>query len=135
LFQLPLVFVNASENLIMADDVITPSNPPVAPIEEEELEEALLDVNISQQLRKEEPSKRMVRIQIDRLVWDRQMSPNPHASTIYLEFVPARGAVLRRFEQCQCENDNVRLHCQTWGPSDGHYRWLRGLINPLPMEH
>ncbi len=20
-------------------------------------------------------------------------------------------------------------------PGDGHYHWLRGLINPLPMEH
>ncbi len=27
------VFVNASENLFMADDVAMPSNPPIAPIE------------------------------------------------------------------------------------------------------
>ncbi len=31
-------FVDVSENLVMADDVVTPSNPPVAPIKEEKLE-------------------------------------------------------------------------------------------------
>jgi hypothetical protein len=41
----------------MADDVATPSNPPVAPIDKEELEEAPLDVNVSQRRRKEEPSR------------------------------------------------------------------------------
>ncbi len=41
----------------MADDVATPSNPPVAPIDKEELEEAPLDVNVSQRPRKEEPSR------------------------------------------------------------------------------
>ncbi len=55
------VFVDASENLVMADDVATPSNPPVAPIEKEELEETPLDVNVSQRLREEEPSKKVVR--------------------------------------------------------------------------
>jgi len=43
----PLVFVNTSEDSIMADDV-TPLNPPIVPVEEEELEEPLLDVNVSQ---------------------------------------------------------------------------------------
>jgi hypothetical protein len=38
----------------MADDVATPLNPPVAPIEQEELKEAPLDVIVSQQLREEE---------------------------------------------------------------------------------
>jgi len=56
-----LVFVNANENLVMADDVITPSNPPVSLVEKEELEEALFDVNVSQWSRKEKPSKRVVR--------------------------------------------------------------------------
>jgi hypothetical protein len=32
----------------MANDVATPSNPPVAPMEQEELEEALFDVNVFQ---------------------------------------------------------------------------------------
>jgi hypothetical protein len=32
----------------MVDDVITPSNPPIAPVVEEELKEASLDVNVSQ---------------------------------------------------------------------------------------
>ncbi len=45
----------------MADDVVTPSNPPVSLIEKEKLEEALLDVKVSQRSHEEEPSKRMVR--------------------------------------------------------------------------
>jgi hypothetical protein len=77
----------------------------------------------------------MVRIRVVRLVWDRWLSPNPHALAIYLKFVPARGAALERFKECQCENDDVRLHCQIWVPGDDHYRWLRGPINPLSMEH
>jgi hypothetical protein len=32
----------------MADDVVTPLNPPVAPVEKEELEKTLLDVNVFQ---------------------------------------------------------------------------------------
>jgi hypothetical protein len=124
----------------MADDVATPSNPLVAPVDKEELEEAsfdevALEVNVSQRSREEEPSRRMVRIRVYRSAWDRRLSPNPHALTIYLEFVPARGAGPKRFEECQCKDDDVRLHCQTWVPGDGHYRWLRGPINPLPMEH
>ncbi len=55
----------------MADDVATPSNPPVAAVDKEELEEATLDgtlldevafeVNVSQRSREEEPSRRVVR--------------------------------------------------------------------------
>jgi hypothetical protein len=92
-------------------------------------------VNVSQWPCEEKPSRRVVRTRVDRSVWDRRLSPNPHALTIYLEFVPARGATPERFEECQCENDDVRLHCRTWVPGDGHYRWLRGPINPFPMEH
>jgi hypothetical protein len=49
----------------MADDVATPSNPPVAPIDKEKLEEAPLDevtlkVNVSQWSCKEEPSIKVV---------------------------------------------------------------------------
>ncbi len=54
---------------------------------------------------------------------------------IYLECVPARGATPERFEECQCENNNVRLHCETRVPGEGHYCWLRSLINPLSMKH
>jgi hypothetical protein len=36
----------------MADDVVTPSNPPVAPVEQEKFEETLLDVIIFQQSRR-----------------------------------------------------------------------------------
>jgi len=119
----------------MADDVTTLSNPPIAPVEQEEFEEASLNVIVSQWPREEEPPRRVVRTRIDRSAWDRQLSPNPHALAIYLEFVFARGATPERFEQCQCENDDVRFHCRTWVPGDDHYRWLRGPINPLPMEH
>ncbi len=145
LFLLPSVFVDAGDNLIMADDVATPSNPPVATVDKEELEEATLDgtpldevaleVNVSQRSREEEPSKRAVCTQVDRLAWDCRLSPKPHALAIYLEFVHARGVTLERFKECQCEDDDVRLHCRTWVPDDGHYHWLRGLINPLSMEH
>ncbi len=69
------------------------------------------------------------------MVWDRRLSPNPHALTIYLEFVFACGVALERFEECQNEDDNVRFHCQTWVFGDGHCRWLRNPINPLSMEY
>jgi hypothetical protein len=41
----------------MADDVATPSNPPVALVEQEELEEAPLDMNVSQWPREEKLPK------------------------------------------------------------------------------
>jgi hypothetical protein len=119
----------------MADDVATPLNPPSSLVEKEKLEEASFDVNVFQWSREEEPSRRVVRIRVDHLAWDRRLSPNPHAITIYLEFAPTCGTTLERFEQCQCENDDVHFHCQTWVSDDGHYCWLRGPINPLSMEH
>jgi hypothetical protein len=134
LFLLPSIFVDACDNLVMADDVVTPSNPPVATVDKEKLKEATLDgtpfdeialeVNVFQRPREEKPSMRVVRTRVDRSVWDRRLSPNPHVLTIYLEFVPARGAVPERFEECQCEDDDVHFHCRTWVPGDGHYRWL-----------
>ncbi len=84
----------------MADDVATPLNPLVAPVEQEELEEAPLNVNVSQRPCEEGPSKRVVRTRVDRSAWDHRLSPNPHALAIYLEFVPARGAAPERFEEC-----------------------------------
>jgi hypothetical protein len=91
-------------------------------------------VNVSKQLRKEELSRRMVCNWIDRLAWDRQLFPNPHALAIYLEFVLACGAAPERFEKCQCEDDDVCFHCRTWVPDDGHYRWLRGQSTPFPWS-
>jgi hypothetical protein len=82
----------------MADDVVTPSNLLVSLVEKEKLEEALLDVKVFQRLRKEEPSRRMVRIRVDRSAWDHRLSPNPHALAIYLEFVPVCGAAPEWFE-------------------------------------
>jgi len=61
-----LVFVDAGENLVMADDVVRPSNPPVSLVKKEELEKTPVDVNVSQWLRKEEPSRRVVRTRVDR---------------------------------------------------------------------
>jgi len=89
----------------MADDVTMPSNPAVAPVDKEELEEAPLDevaleVNVSQRSCEEEPSRKVVRTRVDRSTWDRRLSPNPHALAIYLEFVPARRAAPKRFEEC-----------------------------------
>jgi hypothetical protein len=130
-----LVFVDVGENLVMADDVATPSNPPVSLVEKEKLEEASLDVNVFQRSREEKPSRRVVRTRVHRSAWDRQLSPNSHALAIYLEFVPTCGATPERFKKCQCEDNDVHLHCRTWVPDDGHYRWLRGPINPLSIEH
>jgi hypothetical protein len=119
----------------MADDDVTPSIPPVAAVQQEELEEALLNLDVSQRPREEEPPRRVVRTRVAHSVWDRRLFPNPHALAIYLEFVPARGVAPTRFEECQCEDDDVCLHCRTWVLGDGHYRWLRGPINPLSLEH
>jgi hypothetical protein len=41
----------------MADDVATPLNPLIAPVEQEELEEASFNVNVFQRLREEGPSR------------------------------------------------------------------------------
>jgi hypothetical protein len=46
-FGHPSVFVDAGEILVMADDVATPMNLPATLVEQEELEEVLLDVNVS----------------------------------------------------------------------------------------
>jgi hypothetical protein len=123
-FGYPSIFVDAGENLIMADDVATTSNLPIAPIEKEKLEEAPLDANVSQWSCEEKPSRKVVHTRVDRSTWDHQLSPNPHALAICLEFVLARGTAPERFEECQCEDNDVHLHCQTWVPSDDHYHWL-----------
>jgi hypothetical protein len=80
LFLLLSVFVDASDNLVMADDVTTPSNPLVATVDKEKLEEITLDgtpldevvleVNVFQRSHEEEPSRRMVRTQVNRSAWD-----------------------------------------------------------------
>ncbi len=106
-----MVFVDVGEDLIMADDVVTPSNPSIAPIKEEAFEETLLDMNASLGSRDKESFQEVVCIQIDHSAWDCQLSPNPHALMICLEFVPFRGAMLERFKECQCEDDDVCLHC------------------------
>jgi len=86
--------------LVMADDDATLSNPPVAPIQQEELEETPFALNVSQRSREEKSPRKVVCTRVNRSVWDRRLSPNPHALAIYLEFVLARGAALERFEEC-----------------------------------
>ncbi len=130
-----LVFVDVGENLVMVDDVTTSSNPPVSLVKKEELEEAPLDMNVSQRSRKKEPSRKVMHIWVDHSTWDHWLSPNSHALAIYLKNFLACGAAPKRFEECQCEDDDVRLHCRTWVLGDGHYRLLWGPINPLSMEH
>ncbi len=130
-----LVFVDAGENLVMADVVAMPSNPLVSLVKKEELEEASFDVNVSQRLREKKPSRRVVHTRVDRSAWDHRLSPKLHALAIYLQFFPTCGAAPERFEECQCEDDNVHFHCRTWVLGDGHYRWLRSPINPLSIEN
>ncbi len=103
LFLLPSIFVDTCDNLVMANDVVTPSNPLVAAVDKEKFEEATFDetlldevalkVNVSQRPCEMELSRQVVRTRVDRSAWDRRLSPNPHALAIYLEFVPARGAM------------------------------------------
>jgi len=62
--------------LVMADDDVTPSNLPVTPVQQEELEEAPFDLNVSQRPREEESPRRVVHTQVARSVWDRRLSPN-----------------------------------------------------------
>jgi hypothetical protein len=57
-------------------------------------------MNVSQWSHKEKLSRRVMHIQVDRSAWDRWLFPNPHALTIYLEFVFTCGAILERFEKC-----------------------------------
>jgi hypothetical protein len=52
--------------LVMADDDATPSNPLVAPVQQEELKEAPFALNVSQRSCEEEPPRRVVRTRVDR---------------------------------------------------------------------
>jgi len=61
-----LVFDDTNDNLVMVDDVTTPSNPPLSLVEKEKLEETLFDVNVSQRSHEKEPSKRVLRTRVDR---------------------------------------------------------------------
>ncbi len=122
----------------MADDVTTPSNPPivlVVLVEEEKFEETSFNVNVSQRLHEEKSSRRLVHTQINHSAWDCPFPPNSHALAIYLEFFLIHGVAPKRFEKCQWENDDVHLDYRTWIPDDGHYHWLQSPINPLSMEH
>jgi hypothetical protein len=53
-----LVFVDASENLVMANNVATPSNPLVSLVKKEKLEETRFDVNDFQRSHEKKLSKK-----------------------------------------------------------------------------
>jgi hypothetical protein len=95
----------------MENDAGMLSNPPIALVEGEKFEETPFDMNVSQWLCEEKLSKRMVHTRINHLTWNHQLSPNPHVLAIYLKFVLVHGAVLKRFEECQCGDDDVCFHC------------------------
>ncbi len=48
LFVLPSWFLLMQVQLLMVDDDATPLNPPIAPVQQEELEEAPLNLNVFQ---------------------------------------------------------------------------------------
>jgi hypothetical protein len=79
-----LFFVDANGDPIMANDATTSSNPLVTPRKDEKLEEKPFDVNVSQELHKEELIRKVVCIQMVQFVWDRQVFPNPRTLAIYL---------------------------------------------------
>jgi hypothetical protein len=70
LFVLPSWFLLMQVQLNMTDDDATPSIPPIAPVQQEKLEEALLDLDVSQRPREAEPPRRGVRTRVARSVWD-----------------------------------------------------------------
>ncbi len=69
-FNYPSIFVDVGENLIMVDDV-TPSNPPIALVEQEKLKETSFDVNVFQWSHKKKSFRTVVCIRINRSAWDR----------------------------------------------------------------
>ncbi len=95
-----LVFIDTSEDSIMVDDVVIRLKFLVTLVEKEKLKQTSFEVNVSQQLCEEKLSKRMMHIQVHRLAWDHRLFPNPHALTIYLEFVHVHEVALERFEEC-----------------------------------
>jgi hypothetical protein len=95
-----LVFIDVGEDSIMVDDATMPSTPPIVLVENEELEKAQLDMNVSQCSHEAKSSRKVVRTQVDQSAWDRQLSYNPHALIIYLEFVPAHEVEPERSKKC-----------------------------------
>jgi hypothetical protein len=70
-----------------------------------------------------------------RLVWDCPPLPlNVNTLAIYLKFVLNFQDCLGRFVECLADNDDVCLFSRTWVLSDGHYCWLKGQVNNLPIK-
>jgi hypothetical protein len=85
---------------------ITPPN--------EECLDSSLDLNLIQLLkRKEEPTKRIMCIQVNRSMWDHPMLlSNGRILIIYLKFVQIHGDELGWFTKCECKDENV--HVFSW---------------------
>jgi hypothetical protein len=92
-------------------------------------------MNVFQQPHEEESIRRVVHTRMAQFVWDYRMWPNLRALTIYLELVFAFENKVGRFDEWQCEDDDVYLFSRTWVHGDWYYQWLKGLINPLLIEH
>ncbi len=72
-----------------------------------------------------------MRTRVDRSVWDRRLSPNPHALAIYLEFVPFYGTAPERFEECQCEDQPVMAIIIGYEARSTHFPWSIELSTSL----
>jgi hypothetical protein len=76
------------------------SNLLITPKRNVELEEAPLDLNVSQQPHEKEPITKVVCTKVAHFIWDRQVLSNFCALAIYLKLVPTFGNKFKRFDQC-----------------------------------
>ncbi len=86
-----LVFVNACEDSVMVNDVITRLNPLIVLVTEEKLEETSFYVKCFPTVtRRKIVQKSGVHLSCS-FGMDHQLSPNPHVLTIFLDFFPTCG--------------------------------------------
>jgi hypothetical protein len=93
----------------MANGVIISSNHLVALVWNEKFEKTPIDVNVFQWLHEEEIIGKVVHIQMTQSIWDHQMSPTFHALAIYLKLIHTFRNRLEKFDECQCEDDDICL--------------------------
>jgi hypothetical protein len=103
------------------------------------VEVEMLELSLTQLSKHEEKlALKIMRPRVDqsvRLVWDHPpLPPNVSTLTIYLKFGLDFQICLGKFIECLAGNDDVCLFLRTWVPSDGHYRWLKGQVNNLPIK-
>jgi hypothetical protein len=94
-----LFFNDIGRNPIMADDATMSSNLLIVP-KRNELEEAPVDLKVSQQPCEKELIKKVVHTKVVHFVWDHQMLYNPFALAIHLKLVPTFGNKVGRFDEC-----------------------------------